>query len=736
MTLKIMQGFESMRDDTDFRAQNWIAAPTKQTAVFPPSITSVAGTSLSLLAAGSGSSTAPGATGAPDLGYFNTGITVNQAWLAGGFSLGFAARFNSGVQSSYAAGYTATGSWSMQACFDGTRYWAVKLVGSTYSLAYSTDLTNWTASPAQPTTLASTSSVFYLGNGLIGVIGVSSGVAAYSMYYTTNNGSTWSAQALGSVPAGNNVSLVGMGIATGNATYPHAIWITTQGSSAPTAATIILVGTVGGTLSTVYSTTVLPPVNITPRKIGGILVAYNLGTQISMATASNAALNTSAAWANVTLSTTVTGITDIAYNPTSNLWILATQTGLWTFSNPGAAGTPTIPSGTVTVTQRYSTAAMLNVYWNGSLLVATGLQGHIVNSADGITWTESGGHILPVGVSGTDWRCAIYDGSRYVLFSDATNGVIATTPDGVTNYQVTYVADGAENRNGTNACGAVGVYSGTPPASATGLWTANIYGLVIVPGAASAGARPLTMYYRVDGNEPAGDLKTGSVPTTPLQHYYELVGVATSTPNTFLISLYVDGALLLSDTVGRLMGSAVTDITSLMILVPSRTGSFVAYDDLYFTLTDGVAPSGVLGPVSMVAEVPATDVQAQWAKVGTAASNSLSVAGPALSSNPANYITSSNAGDKDIYRTSGSTPSGYVVKAVQVEATFSKTTTGSPVVNLGLLSSGTESDSTNLTVASVTGTYLSQIYAKDPNGSITWTNTAADASEPVINHIS
>ncbi len=730
MTLKLMQGFESMRDDTDFRAQGWIQAPTKMQAGFPPSISSVAGTSMKLIGAGSASTATTGAAGAPDLGYYNTGITVNQAWLAGGFALGFNASFNSGIVTSYGAGTFAN---NCQACFDGTRYWAIQLSGAVYSIATSTDLSNWTPVSSVPAAIDGYAALSYMGGGVVALARSTSATNSYTVYYTSNQGVSWSSQVLGVV---SSSVTFGIGIATGNATYPHAMFMfSTVGYN-------LYVGTLGGTMTSVVSgsgSSSSPYAVFRPRSNGGLLnFAFSTSSgscAIFSATASNASLNTAGAWSTAT-TTTGAGVMDISYSPTANLWALACTSGIYTFANVGSAGTAVAPTGAVTVTQVYSTVGITNLWVTNSKFVATGVSGHIVTSTDGITWVESGGHIIPVGVSGTDWRCSIYDGAKYVLFADGTSGVIATTTDGVIGYQAKYIADGAENRNGTNACGAVGVYSGTPPASATGLWTANIYGLVIVPGAASAGARPLTMYYRVDGNEPAGDLKTGSVPTTPLQHYYELVGVATSTPNTFLISLYVDGALLLSDTVGRLMGSAVTDITSLMILVPSRTGSFVAYDDLYFTLTDGVAPSGVLGPVSMVAEVPATDVQAQWAKVGTAASNSLSVAGPALSSNPANYITSSNAGDKDIYRTSGSTPSGYVVKAVQVEATFSKTTTGSPVVNLGLLSSGTESDSTNLTVASVTGTYLSQIYAKDPNGSITWTNTAADASEPVINHIS
>jgi hypothetical protein len=93
MTLKYMQGFESMRDDSDFRTQGWITAPSSMTAGFTPSFTTVNGTSLQLIGSGNSSGLAPGSAGVADIGFFKTGVTVNQAWNSGGFALGLAARF-------------------------------------------------------------------------------------------------------------------------------------------------------------------------------------------------------------------------------------------------------------------------------------------------------------------------------------------------------------------------------------------------------------------------------------------------------------------------------------------------------------------------------------------------------------------------------------------------------------------------------------------------------------------
>ena len=97
-----MDGFETCRDDSDFRARGYIVGPTKVQAGFVPSITTVAGTSLKKIGPTPASpNTQIGVAGAADLAYLNLGFTVNQAWLAGGFSLGVSARQNSGVANSY-----------------------------------------------------------------------------------------------------------------------------------------------------------------------------------------------------------------------------------------------------------------------------------------------------------------------------------------------------------------------------------------------------------------------------------------------------------------------------------------------------------------------------------------------------------------------------------------------------------------------------------------------------------
>jgi hypothetical protein len=718
MTLKYMQGFETMRDDTDYLLQGWTRVSGPRSS-FVPSISAVAGTSMHTLGTFTASAVAPGAAGATDPGYFNTGVTVNQAWLAGGFSFGAFAKVNGGVAAAYGSGSAIN---CNQACFDGTKYWAIQYNAGAYNVATSPDLINWTVTTAQPTALGAASSIFALGGGIIGVYGSTAASTSYTVYYTNNAGTSWSNYSLGTITSAVSD---GVGISTGNSSFPHAVY-----SFAATGS--LYVGTVGVSMASVATSSAASQNTVARPKITSGLITFiaansSSGTIFS-ATASNASLNTAGAWTTATF-TTVTSPTDLAYNPTSNTWVISSSLGIHSFPNAGAAGTPLAPSGALTLTPRYSTVGIQNVFWNGTQLVGIGLQGHIITSPDGVVWTEQGQHLIPVGTSGYDWRCSINDGTRYVLFSDATNGIVATTPDLVTNYQAQYVMESAR-ASASNNYGIFGLYSGTAPSS-TGLWTvtANSFGYnASVP---SGGSMTVTMSATVT------NYATFTVSTaTTLSHYYEMVFTPVAgTANTFSVNVYVDGTLVQSYA-SVPMAASTSDTTSLLIISLDRRGAFTAYDDMYFNVQDGVGLSGQLGPINIIARRPTTDVQDQWVKTGSAASNALSVNQPALSSQSTNYVTSANAGDKDIYTSNTTIPAGYVAKAVQLEAMVARTSSTVATVNIGLISGTTEVDSANVALGANTATYVAQVYQMDPNGNKAWTNAAVVAAEMVANHVS
>lgn len=746
MTLLYMEGFETCRDDSDVRIRGWVAPPTKLQTGYAPSVTPLSGSSLRLVGNSNASTAAGGVAGVPDIGYYNTGLTVNQAWQAGGFTFGFGGKFNSGTPLNY--GSTILGNPN-GIVFDGTNYWSIQYNSSTsaYSVAYSPNLQTWTISPNQPAlTLSQNTTISYMGNNVIAVMGSGTAGSALICYYATTTSPaamTWTSQTLGTASIAT-LPPAGVGIATGNSTYPHVVIIGAYGATSTTSGTGIYVGTLGGTMTLVSAATINYLNNQAPiRIIGGNIYinwynANNATNYCVTANASSSTLNSASAWTSATYNTGIGKINDFTYNPVSNQYSVATSSGMFSFANTGAAGTPVSPTGTIATTTRWNTAQIQNVFWNTATtsLVGFGASGYIITSPDGYTWTpQASGHLIPVGVSATDWRSAIWDGTQYVLCSDQVTGIVATTTDGINNYQSMFIREGAETRQSTNNYGYVGIYTGSAPVPQTGLWSCNSSGMIaVVPSTVSAGNRSIAMNNAFNGT-PIGTATNLSVST--LFHYFEIVATAIpGTANTFSVQLYVDGALFMQSTTNVVLGSSTTDSTSLIILSLDRYGIMNGYDDFYFVSNNGLGYSGALGPINIVARRPEVDVSDQWTKVGVDATNSLSVNQAALSSGSSNYVQSQNAGDKDVYRSTDAIPANYNVKAVSVEGHFTKISTSTPTVNLGIISGTTESDTANLAVTSTSPMFTSKIYEKDPNGNISWTVNAAQNTQITINHVS
>lgn len=737
MSLLYVEGFETSRDDSDVRVRGWQAGFTKQQVALKPSVTALAGISLvAPLGPGSAATTQTGVS-STDPGYLCTNVTVNQAWLAGGFVMGFGAKFNSNTTQNF--GSTILGNPN-GICFDGTNYWAIQYNGTAYAIVYSPDLKNWTVSPNQPAmTMTSATTLSYIGNNVIVAIGNATSSTAMVAYYSSSTATpgsiTWTAQTLGTTSTAG--APWGVAAATGNATYPHVVIIGANATSVTTGSGIY-VGTIGGTMTLVSAATITYLGNHCPIRVIGnniYVTWYNTNTATNFvvsAVAASGSLNTAGAWTQATCSTGIGIVGDIAYNPTSNQFALATTTGVWTFANSGVAGTPAILSGTLTATQRWATVQAQNIYWSAaqSLLVMWGAQGYISTSPDGYTWTNTN-HILPTGTVGTDWRSVIWTGSQYVMCSDQSTGLVATSTDGVNNFACQYVQDGTEAGQATTGYGYPGFITGTQPAT-TGIVTTVNTGIFLYSASASGGARATNLKQAATVIGTAQNVSTAS-----LFHYYEIV--ATSVPgtsNSFNLSLYVDGALLSTGgTTAYALGASTSDTTSLITMVLGRTGTFTCYDDMYFLLTNGAGYSGMLGPINIVARRPTSDTSDSWVKSGSAATNSLSTNAPALSSTPNNYVSSQNAGDKDTYTSGDTIPANYAVKAVSLEGHFNRLSTSIPTVNLGLNSGGTEVDTQNFQVTGTTPQFLSKVYENDPNGNIAWTNTSVQNAAMVLNHV-
>lgn len=762
MALKFAQGFETVRDDSDLRSQGWSFSPAAngiKKVASVPSVSGAPGWSLRQIGAyqsmAFAANTAWGTANDGTFGYLPTGFTVNQAWQAGGVTVGFGAAFNSGVSASFGSGAFYNPS---AICFDGALYWAFRAIGTAYTLCTSPNLVTWTATSSQPFTGSASSTVTYAGGGVIVAANSTSTIANMPVWISTNNGSTWTS--VNTFTTTNAYSVYATAVATGTASAPHVV--SALGRSSSGTASLSVGNLTTGSLTSVFNATgnYLEALNLMrPYSNNGLIIVASpdsggqpTGFQAAIYSASigNANIATAAAWTKAIISMgRDVYITGIEYHPTSNLWVVSSSDGsttpgavaggIWTFPNTGAAGTAVAPSGTVTMTHRYQTIGMSAVFKpaGSSTLVAVGQQGHIITSTDGgITWVESSPKIIQSGTSGTDWASCFYDGSRYVLTTDATSGIVATTTDGLINYQAQYIQEAAEVAwtVGSNSTGTGLLSVSAPPNATTGQFTwngNNGSNAVLQVGSPSGGNRTIALWNSNPNTQFFSTVLSNSVP----YHYYEMryTAIAGST-NAFLVSLFIDGTLIGTST-SQLMATA-TDTTTSMVLGFQRNGCWTAYDDIRITLDNGQGISGAIGPINIMARRPTADVQAQWTRSGTAASNALSVNQPAISSWSSNFVTSANAGDKDIYSSTDTVPAGYTVKAVTVEGYFSRASTSGSTVSVGVVSGSSELDSGSNAISATTPTFVNVIAETDPNGNVAWTNASVNASRMAINHIS
>lgn len=733
MSLKFMQGYETCRDDSDIRAQGYLKSPTVDYLAFPGALTSVGAVGMRQFYSTSAGANVVGVAAAADPGYYNTGITVNQAWTAGGFTFSNAATFFNGTAGSVIGSYIGTSQYMNQLAFDGTLYWAIQ-TNPTPQVVTSTDLVHWTATAAQPTGLSATAgnTVSYMGGGVVAV--VPGGAATIAVSYTSNGGVSWSSQSFGA--SGGGV-IHGAGVATGNATYPHCIAIN---SNASASANGIYIGTLGGTMTqaVVPATYASTGLMSRPKIINGYIVCTLGNNGVYSAQASNASLNTAGAWTKWTY--TGQNLTDVTYFQPANAWFVSGhQAGVTSLPNTGGVGTPTPPT----------TASGTSVYPNpvyGMIASSTNLTLLPLNNTSGnvslLTSTSGGSgswvntsRILPyIAASTNGFKEAYYDGTKYIVISwtsaVAYSQVICTTSDGLNDWQTKYMTDNTPATTG--GFSGLGVCASTTAPTSGSAWT-QVGGVAFLNCSTPSAGSSTVSLYTTPGT--SANL-TAAQSSSSLTHTYEVKATATpGTTNSFSISFYIDGTLQGTTVSPVAFGSGTSDTTSLLILNWPRSGNWQQFDDSIFTLDDGTGLVGPTGTMNIVARRPATDVQAQWTKSGSAASNSLSVNQNALSSSSANNVNTYTDGAKDIYSSSDSLPSNYKVKAVQVEGYFAKGGTTSPTVNIGIQSNASEKDSSNLVVSSASPTYLNVIAETDPNGNVAWTPSTASAAKFVLNKV-
>lgn len=179
-----------------------------------------------------------------------------------------------------------------------------------------------------------------------------------------------------------------------------------------------------------------------------------------------------------------------------------------------------------------------------------------------------------------------------------------------------------------------------------------------------------------------------------LSHYYTLTAVKTAA-NVWTISVWLDGTLILN-----LPNSAATmsDGVTLFLVrsvggtLTSQVNIFSEIDDMYITNT---VP---LGPIYVRRVSPASDVQAQWTKVGATSANYQAIDNISLTS--ANSLTAATT-STDIYGNTSTITSGKRIVAIKGSSVCTGTAGDTITENISVNGTNINSTATGLSALNV-----------------------------------
>lgn len=710
MTVGPMFGFEEVVDDSDLRTLGWFRNMSSVTGVGRvvgvPSVNGKPGRMIK--ATGAASTGSPG-DGTDDFGLLPLSRTIRALWTAGGFSLNARLLLNAKQTHTYAgsAAISVSAAYYTQFVWDGARYWAIRAQPSANpELVYSTDLTTWTVA-AWPTDARFSAanggsySISALAAGDIVIhYGVGSSVPAQSSnvgWRTTTFGASWTVLGAGVFDVSGGGNGCNAGYCTGSSTYPLLMAMNGKG-----------LYYYNGTTWTANASTANASATLSLlKKVNGYIFAFNSNPLLMVTPATDAGIIGSVT--NVTAPASV--VYDVAYF--GSRWVLSTSSGIYT----NTSADPT--TGTWSQIAATNGIALYQMAQSGTRLVAVGNTGSMFWSTDGATW--SGGQYQRLNQTSLSNRVIRWTGTEFAVVN--TLGVIGRSTDGL-NWYPALVRDMVEGA--VDSTNMFGLYCASAVNTGTGAVTlSSTSGLFVSVSAESGGNRTLTLYAQQNGTA----LMSTTVSNSP--HFVELIGVATGTNNTFNVRMRVDGSDI-APAVQVVLGTATTDTTSTAVVnMLPRNGTANGVDDFAFVSFDGTVNTGPIGPCRIVPKRGATDVQAQWAKIGGAASNALSTTQVAQSVLDGNSVQSATAGQKDIYGLD-STAITMGVHAVQVSGYLNNTDASAAVVKLGIKSGSSENVGSDITVAAASPFYASQLYERDPATSALWTPSAAAAATPTI----
>ena len=781
MSMKLAMGFDTALNDADYRSQGWIGVPdiSRGRIAARRSGTVMPGRSLKTLAgAGYLSSAATIGSGANDPAFYDTGLTVNSLWAAGGFALGTRMKFNeTNMGSMLSDGILMAGSIDTSTSYayagginqlanDGTNLYCIRSYSynatngvQNFVLSKSTDNGgSWTdlPLPGAPFVASVNTVVSCPAPGTVWVACASNATNTGSSrghWFTTNDGATWTrcqdpAGALGYTQC----------IATGNATYPFAMLV----SGAAAAGGIWVAQTLAGAWT----------------RVNGNVPTTTAGTRLKLVNGNLVALNTSSVVISVPVSTLPTAGTVVTLGTPANgssylMDIVQVGTNYVLLGTSACYYVPVATAGAPAVATGWSTmvnsTASNNCYqaivYDDGVMYAVGVQGRMCTSTDGVTLNDLGAASLPPyfnGLAGMaimrcpNGQCLVVNVLNSNAYNSLGGALLLDNPANLASgWRCHNWYDQAEAATGAGSAFGVYAYTAGSLNSATGVLTVAsngasstaLFGLTAsTPAGASAGSRYRTVSLYQSAATVAG---TQQIPISygadPIQldpwHYYEIVAVAdAANANRFFLSLKIDGNVVMSTAPTSVPLVATSDTTSALLINLPRSGQWTQFDDLYLTdYTTGQPNQGVIGPIQIMRRRATTDVQAQWTKTGTAASNSLSVNKDAISSTQTNYVGTTTANAQDIYGHSNpaNTPdlSLYKVRAVKVESYLTRQGSSVPQAQLGIVSGGVAAQGATQTIGPNTPSRYQTIFEQDPNGNKAWTPTSATAVQSSITKI-
>lgn len=243
--------------------------------------------------------------------------------------------------------------------------------------------------------------------------------------------------------------------------------------------------------------------------------------------------------------------------------------------------------------------------------------------------------------------------------------------------------------------------------------------------------RTLAFYRNASGVATGVNLPASPTITDGGWHYVDVIVGPVGT-NSFTVTVVVDGEIV--GVTGTLTTQAAVLNETPRFAFPkygSTTGNSTtiakatAFDDIYVMDRTGTVNNGLaLGEIREYRRGPTTDVQAQWTRVGGAASNAATVNKRDFTSTT-EYIYPATSVVEDIY-SSTDIISGLSVVAVNIEG-FGFQDSGSQAIT-PVLKLTSEYEGSNV-VMNATPTYFKTTFEQNPETSAAWTLSQANASQ-------